>query len=399
MKLKLFLILFFIARAIQSQTWIRQNDLPASLRDGAMSFSIGNKGYIVAGRGNISVQYDTWEWDMQSDTWAKKANFPGGKRYFGCGFSLGTKGYVTCGFDGNWSTNDLWEYDPATDAWTRKNDFPSTPRHHAVCFTIGNKAYFGTGWCDTSYTALKDFWEWDQTNDTWTRIADFGGGPRQGASAFSIGTKGYVGCGESFFDPYIGSVIQKDFWEWNQSTNTWTRKQDYGGLPAYHGSGFSIGYSGYMGFGINNQNRVTQEMWEWDSQLEQWTQKTTIPSCERFCGSAFAIGSSGFILLGTDSCGKRDLWEMNLNTLTPDKEIADNDFLKIWPNPTDGSVTISSSSKINRIEILNSTGQTIKELTPQEGTKKIIFETPGHYFLKITHEKSVHVEKVLVIGE
>ncbi|MGZ3902116.1 MAG: kelch repeat-containing protein [Bacteroidia bacterium] len=377
--------------------WWRKNDLPASVRDGAMSFSIGNKAYIVAGRGNISVQYDTWQWDMANNTWVKKADFPGGKRYFGCGFTIGTKGYVTCGYDGAYSKNDLWEYDPSIDLWTRKSDLPSTQRHHAVCFTIGSKAYVGTGWCDTSYTALQDFWQWDEATDTWSRIADFGGGPRQGASSFSTNSKGYVGCGESHFDPYSGSVIEKDFWEFDPSINTWTRKQDYGGQAGYHGLGFSIGKRGYFGFGLVGE-RISQDLWEWDSQSDQWTQKSTLPQCERFCGSSFVIGNTGFILLGTDTFGKKDLWQMDLNMYTSVEEAAgSNEALKIWPNPADGSVSIRSLTKLGQIEIINSSGQIIKEIDANGTEHKINFDAPGDYFLRTITKDKVLVQKILVL--
>ena len=42
---------------------------------------------------------------------------------------------------------------------------------------------------------LKDFWEWDQATDVWTRKADFGGIARRDAVGFSIGNKGYIGTG------------------------------------------------------------------------------------------------------------------------------------------------------------------------------------------------------------
>ncbi|MBI4726765.1 hypothetical protein HY768_06025 [candidate division TA06 bacterium] len=46
---------------------------------------------------------------------------------------------------------------------------------------------------------LTDLWEYDTTSDTWTRKADFPGTPRDRAVGFSIGTKGYIGTGASGF--------------------------------------------------------------------------------------------------------------------------------------------------------------------------------------------------------
>ncbi len=74
-------------------------------------------------------------------------------------------------------------------------------RSSAVGFSIGTKGYIGTGirgggdgW-EGNYYHLKDFWEWDQATNVWTRKADLEGSGRSNAVGFSIGTKGYIGTG------------------------------------------------------------------------------------------------------------------------------------------------------------------------------------------------------------
>jgi N-acetylneuraminic acid mutarotase len=328
----------------------------------------------------------------------RKADFPGGVRYFGCGFSIGDKGYVTCGFTGIKSTKDLWEYDASSDTWTRKSDLPALERHHAVAFTIGHKAYLGTGWCDTTgMQALKDFWQWDQKADAWTRIADFGGGRRQGGVAFAIGTKGYVGTGESYFNPYGGSTLEQDFWEWDEPTNTWTRKADYGGGKIYHGLAFTIGSSGFVGFGINDKNGLSDQFWEWNSQTEQWIQRSAIPQCERFCGSTFSMGNYGYILLGTDSVGKKDLWQMNNNTTsTQTNEIAD---IHVWPNPANHNIQVAGLQTGDKVEIINQSGNIVKEIGASSESESVQLFPSGNYFLKVVKANSVHVQKILVLDD
>src|SRR4249919_3048148 len=56
-------------------------------------------------------------------------------------FSIGNKGYIGTGD----SYNDFWEYDPATNVWTQKADFGGKGRDWATGFSIGNKGYIGTG--------------------------------------------------------------------------------------------------------------------------------------------------------------------------------------------------------------------------------------------------------------
>jgi hypothetical protein len=39
----------------------------------------------------------------------------------------------------------------------------------------------------------RDFWEYDPSSNVWTRKADFGGKKRSDAVGFSVGGKGYLG--------------------------------------------------------------------------------------------------------------------------------------------------------------------------------------------------------------
>lgn len=168
-------------------------------------------------------------------TWTQKADFPGGVKYSASGFSIGTKIYVGIGFnDADWPTRDFWEWDQTTNIWTRKTDFPGSIEGSAVSFSIGTKGYIGTGFFwDSGFPDLvyfNDFWEYYQDTDTWTRKADFGGAARGGAVGFSIGNKGYIGMGSNgSFDNSSGFL--KDFWEYDQETDFWTRKPILEGSP------------------------------------------------------------------------------------------------------------------------------------------------------------------------
>src|SRR5438270_87677 len=79
-----------------------------------------------------------------------------------------------------------------------------------------------------------------QGPNTWTQKSDLGYStiqgpyPREGATSFSIGTKGYVGMG-------YGTGYKNDFWEWDQATNTWTQKANFGGTAREFATGFAIG--------------------------------------------------------------------------------------------------------------------------------------------------------------
>ncbi|MEP7171668.1 MAG: IPT/TIG domain-containing protein, partial [Bacteroidota bacterium] len=56
----------------------------------------------------------------------------------------------------------------------------------------------------------------------WVQKAHFEGFKRYNAVGFSINTRGYIGTGTD------GTNDFKDFWQWNQTTNIWTQKADFG---------------------------------------------------------------------------------------------------------------------------------------------------------------------------
>ena len=97
----------------------------------------------------------------------------------------------------------------------------------------------------TSYGDQLEFTTSVQT--TGIKKANFPGGERSGAISFAIGTKVYLGLGWSGFNN--GNVGMRDFWEWDQTTNLWTKKADYPGNSVGGAVGFSIGSKGYIGTG------------------------------------------------------------------------------------------------------------------------------------------------------
>ena len=116
----------------------------------------------------------------------------------------------------------------AQNSWTRKADLPAGRRNVATGFSIGTKGYIGLGFIENAAAGVesptyKDFWEWDQTTNVWSQKADFGGHSRALATGFSIGTKGYIGTG------YDVGVAFDDFWEWDQASNIWKQKANFGG--------------------------------------------------------------------------------------------------------------------------------------------------------------------------
>jgi N-acetylneuraminic acid mutarotase len=291
-------------------------NFPGGPRYNAAGISIGTKFYLGLGYDDgDNPRRDFWEWDQATDVWTKKADYPGTATGGAVGFSIGTKGYIGTGsnFSTVQATNEFWEYDPATNTWAEKSSLPDAyGRAWAVGFSIGTKGYIGTGfWFNgTTGSYYKDFWEWDQVTNVWTKKADFPGNAQTQAVGFSIGNKGYIGTGSG-----AGQALCKDFWEWDQATNTWTRKADFGGASRALAVGFSIGNKGYIGTGytvVGNTENLYKDFWEWDQATNVWIQKTDLAGDPRASAIGFSIGNKGYIGIGTGgniTYAFRDFWE------------------------------------------------------------------------------------------
>ena len=198
----------------------------------------------------------------------------------------------------------------AQGTWTQKANFGGSSRGFGVAFSIGTKGYIATGREGFGYTDItkKDVWEWNQATNVWTQKADFGGSSRNDAVAFSIGSKGYIGTGGT--GNAISGTWTQDFWEFDPTANTWLQKADFGGGLRTRAVGFSIGNKGYIGTGWSNST-YHNDIWEWDQSSNTWTQKANLPGTARWDAVGFSIGNKGFVGLGYYSGNLKDFWEFD----------------------------------------------------------------------------------------
>jgi N-acetylneuraminic acid mutarotase len=383
----LFITVFFFSLISFSQ-WTIKADFGGAERKGAVGFSIGNKGYI--GTGGYS---DFWEYDPDTDTWTQKAGFPGPGGYYAVGFSIGNKGYIGTGEAGANSFKDFWEYDPASDTWTQKADFGGVARKNAVGFSIGNKGYIGTG-IDSNNTFLKDFWEYDPATDTWTQKADFGGIARICAIGFSVGSKGYIGTGLD------SSGLSKEFWEYDPATDTWTQKSDFGGVARYQAACFSIGLKGYIGTGVtaNPSTQYLIDFWEYDQASDTWTQRSDFGGWFRSYAVGFSIGSKGYMGTGWYYMNPpptiyKDLWEYDpsVENIT---EATDNIEINIFPSPANDKIIIEVPPN-SFIEIADITGHILESINSKDlkQTINVANLANGLYIVRARTDKEIVTKK------
>ncbi len=320
-----------------TNVWTQKANYPGAGGSGAVGFSTGGKGFVGTG-----AQYDFWEFDPVSNNWTQKADVPGGIRTDAVGFSISGKGYIGTGSNqtgpaqifGITYKADFYEYDPVADAWTKKSDFPGTARTKAIGINIGNKGYVGLG--QGSDSLQNNFWCYDPANDAWNKKADFPWGARWGAAAFSIGGFGYVGTGSTY--PFGNSLERNnnDFYQYDTATDSWSANIGFPGVFRKNAVGFSIGNKGYVGTGEISQDIVSTpltqgplyDFYEFDPSGSVWTRKANLGGESRTGAMGFSIGANGYLGGGRIASAftfKNDLWEFDPSTNSWSKKYGTDD--------------------------------------------------------------------------
>lgn len=99
-----------------TNTWIQKADFGGSPRTHAVGFSIGEVGYIGTGNATHLVGGETndfWKYTPETNAWEQIINFEGKVRDRAVSFSIGNKGYVGLGYHYNGTApikyGDFWE--------------------------------------------------------------------------------------------------------------------------------------------------------------------------------------------------------------------------------------------------------------------------------------------------
>lgn len=291
--------------------WYRQGipDFGGIPRNGAVSFVVGEKGYIGMGLTDETTTPRAKDiWSFNGKTWNQITQFPGTGRQDAVAFVIGNKAYVGTGYDGNTLVDngykkDFYEYDATNNVWKAIADFPML-RSSASSFVLGNKGYVGLGAINGS-TMYQDFYNYDPSTNKWVEVANFTGAKRKGANAFVLDGKAYVGFGQNnslaatkdlyVFDPaadkwtrledtndnltarafgftlvmnnkayIIGGISSSDVWEYTAGTNTWTQMTSFEGGVRSYAAGFTLNNVGYIGTGLLSGSLKTDDFWGFD---------------------------------------------------------------------------------------------------------------------------------------
>ena len=251
----------------------------------------------------FSFSFILWSCNSPADSPYPKISFtsvqsiPGNGRSSAVGFAINGKGYVVLGRDSLKNPlNDCWEFEPTTNQWTQKASFPGIARVKAVSVVLNGKAYIGLGFNPligvyTNQSAyLQDFWMYDPSTDSWTRKADFPSADCDACVGFSLGNFIYVGSG------FNGFGFGPTFWKYDPTIDKWTQLRKFQG-PARAGAvACTNGERVFFGTGYDTYNE--NDWWEYFPANDTWKKLQSMPDNGRENGVSFSVNNRFFVSTG-----------------------------------------------------------------------------------------------------
>jgi hypothetical protein len=258
----------------------------------------------------------------------------------------------------------------------------------------------------------RDFWEYNPATNKWTRQADFGGDIRSRATAFSIGNKGYIGIG--LWENLDGDEgdLKNDFWEYNPSTNKWTRKANFPGGDWWGATGFSVGVKGYIGTGSTAGGIFRSDFWEYDPSANKWTKKANFGGGARNFAVSFSVRGKGYIGMGGNFSGnKKDFWQYCPDAMVADEQMSSSEAsvftkgLLCYPNPSRGSISVQYNTDISQavqFAVRDIQGRIVFSKTEfaEKGINTYHLSlnnlSSGNYFLQLTNGQQKRITKIVI---
>jgi N-acetylneuraminic acid mutarotase len=389
----LLISLIFIQGIAFSQSWIQIADFPATERDDAVSFVVGETAYCGTGLKPFFVaSNDMYAFDMNTETWVAINSLPAGtERQYATGFSYNNYGFVFGGIGSNYF-NDLWMYDPQTGNWQAKLSLPAEGRMGSGCFVINDTAYVIGGRTSMS-NSISEVWAYCISADTWTQKNDLPFGSRWRASTATDNTKGYL-----IFGVDSESQFRRELYEFNPLINTWSQ------ISVFPGTGRAYAAMNYINdellviAGLDSLNNSYNDMWKFDLTEFVWQALDAIPASGRRGGMCFNSSTTVYYSTGIDLANTRlkETWKVNNPNTINEKYW--NDKVSIYPNPANGYIEIASCLKNFTVSIYEITGKLItSEKTMQNKTRIELNNTAkGIYIIRLQSEDQQITKKFIL---
>jgi N-acetylneuraminic acid mutarotase len=308
--------------------WVRSSTYSGPIRSEAVSFVINNVAYAGTGfnptnppANTNGVFNDFYAFDPSKGGWLQVTSMPAaaGVRYAAVAFTANGKGYVAGGNNGSGTyLSDVWLFNPDSTTtvgttttigkWRQVKSMP-VALSGAVAGSINNIGYVGSGYDGSNNTNI--FYQYNPTTNTWSRLsAAFGGDKRRGAFSFVVNNQFYVGGGSNnsanvtdvfSYDPSVAGG------KWNTkrllaNVNNSNASYDYSAVARAQAVGFSVGDKGYVTVG----GSTLQSCYEYNAADDSWTLKNPFIGAARNNAVGFGIGNNGYVGLGTNGSTRLD---------------------------------------------------------------------------------------------
>jgi hypothetical protein len=154
--------------------------------------------------------------------------------------------------------------------WSVKTGYPGKNDYYYALktFSVNGKAYVMEP--DNPQNAI---WEYNLSTDNWSRKSNLATGFLAAETSFVIGNSAYTGLG-IFKDANTNFNLLLNY---QPDSDTWTRKADYPGETKLDALGFQVGGKGYVAGGMTDTAPYQKQVWEYDPANDSWTRKKDIP--------------------------------------------------------------------------------------------------------------------------
>jgi N-acetylneuraminic acid mutarotase len=193
--------------------------------------------------------------------------------------------------------------------WSSRDTLPDSAMFQGISgFSIGNYGYAGLGSYTGASASFDDLWQFDASTNSWTKKASFPGRARVAPACFVICDTAYLVTGSIT----SGGACVTECWAYYPATNTWAQKANFPGPARTYAVGFAIDGKGYVGTGANEYDDFRKDFYRFNPDSNTWTRVADFGGTARDGDCGFAVNGKGYVCFGQDSTARtyfKDMWE------------------------------------------------------------------------------------------
>jgi len=311
-------------------------DFPGLKRDDGVAVVVNNKAYFGTGLVEWAITLDFYVLDLNDYSWSYGKAMPDNtNRQYACAFSGPGCFYVFGGDANGGATGNMFKYDIAANTWTAVASKPGNGLIGAACMNFGNKVIISGGRFQSG-KASAEVWEYTLSTDTWVQKNDYPFPGRWRAGATVHNNAGYL-----IFGRDTGGAFRKEFYKYTPASDSWSKIMDF---PAAKGRAYSslqVANTKLCVFGgTDTLDHFYKDIWYYNETTNTWLQGPDLPSTGRKGGMSCAYGENLFYTCGIGEGPTRltETWKTDIPLGV--KENHRSTVLSVYPNPSDGLITI-----------------------------------------------------------